>query len=108
LPIAKTKVEAASFDMQKIKNPGASGKDCQQDDQLGFWNVREYVLFRDGYVRDGRKNCKNPILNVRRIESRKIGGGAPNNPAALCEDCHSGYRDAHGHRGAAFGITRVS
>ncbi|MDR1541645.1 MAG: HNH endonuclease, partial [Clostridiales bacterium] len=54
----------------------------------------EYVLFRDGHACHGRKNCKNPILNVHHIESRRIGGGAPNNPAALCEDCRSGRRCA--------------
>jgi N6-L-threonylcarbamoyladenine synthase len=108
LPTAKTIVEAASLDIQKIKNPGISGKDCRQGDQTGFWNAGEYVLFRDGHMCHGRKNCKSHILNVHRIESRKIGGDAPNNPAALCEDCHSDYRDAHGHRGAAFGIMRES
>ncbi|MDR1540665.1 MAG: HNH endonuclease [Clostridiales bacterium] len=34
------------------------------------------------------------MLNVHHIESRKVGGDAPNNPAALCEDCHSGCRGA--------------
>ncbi|MDR1540477.1 MAG: RRXRR domain-containing protein, partial [Clostridiales bacterium] len=32
LPIAKTIVEVAAFDIQKIKNPDTSGKDCQQGD----------------------------------------------------------------------------
>ncbi|MDR1538472.1 MAG: hypothetical protein LBU32_10845 [Clostridiales bacterium] len=77
-------------------------------------------MFRDGHARHGRKNCKSPILNVRRMESRKMGGGAPNNPAALCGDCRSGRRGAapnnpaalcgdcrSGRRGAAFmGIMR--
>jgi N6-L-threonylcarbamoyladenine synthase len=101
LPAVKKAVEAAAFDIQKIKNPGASGKDCRQGDQMGFWNAGEYVLLRDGRACHGRKGCKNPILNVHRIEGRKMGGGAPNNPAALCGDCHSGCR------GAAFmGIMR--
>ncbi|MDR1538363.1 MAG: HNH endonuclease, partial [Clostridiales bacterium] len=91
LPITKIVVEVAAFDIQKIKNPGISGKDYQNGDQMGFWNVREYVLFRDGHVCHGRKNCKNPILNVHHIESRKIGGDAPNNPVTLCEDCHNDY-----------------
>ncbi|MDR1539841.1 MAG: hypothetical protein LBU32_17940 [Clostridiales bacterium] len=64
---------------------------------MGFWYAGEYVLFRDGHACHGRKGCKNHMLSVHRIESRKTGGGAPNNPAALCGDCHSGYRDAHGH-----------
>lgn len=47
LPITRIVVETASFDLQKIKNPDVQGTDYQQGDQLGFWNVREYVLFRD-------------------------------------------------------------
>jgi N6-L-threonylcarbamoyladenine synthase len=108
LPAAKTVVEDGAFDIQKIKNPGISGTDCQQGGKLGFWNAREYVLFRDGHACHGWKNCKNSILNVHHIETRKIGGDAPNNPAALCEDCHSGCRDAHGHRGAESGAMRES
>ncbi|MDR1538319.1 MAG: HNH endonuclease, partial [Clostridiales bacterium] len=84
----------AAFDIQKIKNPAVSGKNYQQGDQMGFWNVREYVLFRDGHACHGRKGCRNRILNVHRIESRKIGGDAPNNLITLCEDCHSDCRCA--------------
>ncbi len=36
--------------MQKGKNPTMSGTDYQQGEQLGFWNDREYVLFRDGHT----------------------------------------------------------
>lgn len=46
LPIRKIVVEVASFDIQKIKNHSIQGKEYQQGEQLGFWNVREYVLFR--------------------------------------------------------------
>ena len=49
LPITKLVVEVASFDIQKIKNPDISGKEYQQGEQLSFWNVREYVLFRDNH-----------------------------------------------------------
>jgi len=91
LPISKIIVEVASFDIQKIKNPDIQGEQYQQGEQLGFWNVREYVLFRDGYKCQGKKGCKNKILNVHHIESRKTGGNAPNNLITLCEDCHKEY-----------------
>lgn len=94
LPISKIVVEVASFDIQKIKNPEISGTDYQQGDQLGFWNVREYVLFRDGHVCQCCKGkSKDNILNVHHIESRKTGGDAPNNLITLCETCHSGYHE---------------
>ena len=92
LPVSKIIVEAASFDIQKIKNPDTKGTDYQQGEQLGFWNVREYVLFRDGHKCQCCKGkSKDKILNVHHIESRQTGGNAPNNLITLCETCHTGY-----------------
>ena len=95
LPITRTIVETASFDIQKIKNPGICNTDYQQGEQLGFWNVREYVLCRDGHKCQCCKGrSKDKILNVHHIESRKTGGDSPNNLITLCETCHKNY-----HRG---------
>lgn len=92
LPVTNIVVETASFDIQKIKNPNVEGIGYQQGEQLDFWNVREYVLFRDGHVCQCCKGkSKDPILNVHHIESRKTGGNAPNNLITLCETCHKGY-----------------
>ena len=92
LPINKIVVEVASFDIQKIKNPSISGKDYQEGEQIDFWNVREYVLFRDGHQCQCCKGkSKDVVLNVHHIESRKTGGNAPNNLITLCETCHKGY-----------------
>ncbi|MBR3515404.1 MAG: HNH endonuclease [Lachnospiraceae bacterium] len=92
LPITRIIVEIASFDIQKIKNPTISGTDYQQGEQLDFWNVREYVLFRDDHTCQCCKGkSKDKILNVHHIESRKTGGDAPNNLITLCETCHIGY-----------------
>lgn len=92
LPISNIVVEVASFDIQKIKNPSIHGTEYQKGEQLDFWNVREYVLFRDGHECQcchGKSGDK--ILNVHHIESRKTGGNAPNNLITLCETCHTGY-----------------
>ena len=92
LPVTKTIVEVASFDIQKIKNPTISGTEYQRGEQSDFWNVREYVLFRDGHTCQCCKgNSKDKILNVHHIESRKTGGNAPDNLITLCETCHTGY-----------------
>lgn len=92
LPVTKITVETASFDIQKIKNPDISGIGYQQGDQLGFWNVREYVLFRDGHeCQCCHGKSKDPVLNVHHIESRQTGGDAPNNLITLCETCHKAY-----------------
>ena len=95
LPISNIAVETASFDIQKIKNPEISGEEYQQGEQLGFWNVSEFVLHRDNHeFQCGHGKSKDHILNVHHIESRKTGGDAPNNLITLCETCHTGY-----HRG---------
>ena len=92
LPVTKIIVETASFDIQKIKDPDISGTGYQQGEQLDFWNVREYVLSRDGHTCQCCKGkSKDPVLNVHHIESRKTGGDAPNNLITLCETCHKGY-----------------
>lgn len=94
LPIKSIIAEVASFDIQKIKNPEISGAEYQQGDQLGFWNVREYVMHRDGHQCQCCKGkSKDKILNVHHIESRKTGGDAPNNLITLCETCHKGYHN---------------
>ena len=92
LPVTKIIVETASFDIQKIKDPDISGTGYQHGEQLDFWNVREYVLSRDGHTCQCCKGkSKDPVLNVHHIESRKTGGDAPNNLITLCETCHKGY-----------------
>ena len=95
LPITKTTIEVAQFDAQKIKNPDINGDEYQQGEQMGFWNVREYVLARDGHrCVHCKGKSKDPILNVHHLESRKTGGNSPSNLVTLCETCHKAY-----HRG---------
>lgn len=116
LPVSKLIIEVAQFDIQKIRNPDIQGQGYQRGDQLGFWNVREYVLWRDSHRCQGRKGCKNNILQVHHIESRKTGGDAPNNLITLCKQCHADYhagklelnlRRGKSYRDAAFmGIMR--
>ena len=95
LPITKTTIEVAQFDAQKTKNPDINGDEYQQGEQMVFWNVREYVLARDGHKCVHCKGkSKDPILNVHHLESRKTGGNSPSNLVTLCETCHKAY-----HRG---------
>ena len=95
LPITKTTIEVAQFDAQKIKNTDIKGNEYQQGEQMGFWNVREYVLARDGHKCVHCKGkSRDPILNVHHLESRKTGGNSPSNLVTLCETCHKAY-----HRG---------
>lgn len=91
LPISKIRIEVASFDIQKIKNPDIQGFEYQRGEQENFWNIREYVFWRDDHKCHGKHGCKNKILNVHHIESRKTGGNSPDNLITLCEECHKAY-----------------
>lgn len=96
LPVITTTIEVAQFDIQKIRNPEIEGKAYQEGPQLGFWNVREYVLFRDHHRCQwcaGKSNDR--ILNVHHIESRKAGGNSPDNLITLCETCHDSIHRTH-------------
>lgn len=100
LPVKHITVEIGKFDMQQLKaqeqgTPIPRGADYQNGDQLGVYNVREYVLFRDGHkCRCCKGKSHDMVLNVHHIESRKTGGNAPNNLVTLCRTCHEKY-----HRG---------
>jgi hypothetical protein len=117
LPISNIIIEVASFDIQKIKNPDIQGIEYQQGEQLDFWNVREYVLYRDNHsCQHCKGKSKDKILDVHHIESRKTGGDAPNNLVTLCSTCHDNHHDwvdrikikrGHSFKDAAFmGIMR--
>ena len=94
LPITKVVVETAEFDLQLLKALETAttipiGTAYSLGPMLGHYNVRQYVLFRDNYK---CQHCgchgKGVKFHVHHIESRKIGGDAPDNLITLCEDCH--------------------
>lgn len=92
LPIKNIVVEVGQFDTQLLKNPEIMGEQYQHGEQMGFWNVREYVLFRDNHqCQHCHGKSKDSILNVHHIESRKMGGNSPDNLITLCETCHKAY-----------------
>ncbi len=96
LPVRHTTIEVAQFDIQKIRHPEIEGKAYQEGPRFGFWNVREYVLFRDNHCCQWcRGTSKDPILNVHHIESRKTGGDSPDNLITLCETCHDLIHRTH-------------
>lgn len=93
LPITKTIVEVANFDIQKIKNSDVEGKEYQQGEQMGVWNLREYILHRDNH-KCQNPNCKNkdknPILEIHHIIFQSNSGtDKPSNLITLCNKCHT-------------------
>ncbi|MBI5328338.1 MAG: RRXRR domain-containing protein [Deltaproteobacteria bacterium] len=87
LPITSDAVEVNKFDFQKMENPDIKGKEYQNGPQKGFFDVREYVLHRDGY---GCIACgKDVQRETHRIIWRFRGGtDRPKNLVTLCKDCH--------------------
>jgi N6-L-threonylcarbamoyladenine synthase len=95
LPVTETVVETAAFDIQKIRNPEIEGTGYQQGDQMGFWNVREYVLWRDNHkCRHCNGRSKDSVLEVHHLVQRKDGGSdRPKNLITLCRTCHHDYHE---------------
>ncbi|WP_206207805.1 RNA-guided endonuclease IscB [Virgibacillus profundi] len=93
LPISKTIIEVANFDIQKIKNPEITGKQYQEGEMMGFWNLREYILHRDKHTcqnPDCKNNEAHPILEIHHIVFRdNEGTDAPSNLITLCNKCHT-------------------
>jgi 5-methylcytosine-specific restriction endonuclease McrA len=88
LPVSGWRVETASFDIHKISNPDVGELNYQKGSQKGFYNVKAYVLYRDGYQCQKCKTQKGK-LHVHHIVFRSNGGtNAPNNLITLCKSCH--------------------
>lgn len=97
LPVSLVKVETAEFDTQRLKamiegKPLPVGTDYQLGEMHDEYNARQYVLKRDNYTCQccgAHPTIKKTVkLHVHHIESRKVGGNAPNNLVVLCEKCH--------------------
>jgi len=90
LPVRRWKVELASFDIHKITNPDVEGAGYQEGAQKDFYNVKAYVLHRDGYkCQSGRQGKHSPKLHVHHKVFRAHGGSdEPSNLVTLCATCH--------------------
>lgn len=100
LPVTTIHVEIAEFDLQRLKAQECGehlpeGTDYQLGEMYGWYNVRQYVLHRDGYTCQccgahgtDKKAVK---LHVHHLESRRVGGNASDNLITLCEECHEKY-----------------
>ena len=92
LPVSRIVIESASFDIQKIRDPGIEGEEYQQGEQLGYENVKAYVKARDGFR---CRSCgSRDHLEVHHIRQRKDGGSnSPDNLITLCHGCHRAWHE---------------
>jgi len=107
LPVKSVTIEAAAFDIQKIKNPTIEGEQYQYGEQYGFDNLREYILYRDGHQcqnPDCKNKVDNPILQVHHLGFWKNPPDRTDKPAnliTLCTKCHTPKN--HNKKGFLFG-----
>lgn len=100
LPVTKTIIEVANFDIQKIKNPDIESKSYQEGEQSGYWNLREYIFHRDNH-KCQNPDCKNKSKEIA-LEVHHIGyykkdrSNRPDNLITLCTKCHSGKNHKEG------------
>jgi hypothetical protein len=89
LPNCKLNIEVGKFDVQKMMNPDIQGKEYQQGETYGYYDVRYYVFARDKYTCQVCKN-KNKILRTHHIIYKSKGGSdKPSNLISVCTDCHT-------------------
>ena len=92
LPVTEVAVEVANFGIQAIKTPGIQGEENQQGEQAGFWNLREYILHRDGHRcqnPDCANKAQNPVLQIHHVGfGRNDRTDRPGNLVTLCDKCH--------------------
>lgn len=92
VPVKEVVIEVDSFDIQAIKNPGIEGTEYQRGEQWQYWNLREYILHRDGHQCQN-PNCKSRVKE-KVLEVHHIGywkgdrSDRPGNQITLCDKCH--------------------
>ncbi|KKL72758.1 hypothetical protein LCGC14_2081710 [marine sediment metagenome] len=98
LPVSRWVVETANFDIHKITNPNVEGVGYQEGPQKDWYNVKAYVLHRDGYkCQRKEKGLKHSTtLCVHHIIHRRDEGtNSPNNLVTLCKTCHDALHDGN-------------
>jgi len=90
LPIQKTIIETANFDIQKIMNPEIHGIDYQQGSLYEYQNIRSYLMAREhGKCQLCGKDFKGQPSHIHHCEQRNMAGSnRPKNMAILHKKCH--------------------
>ena len=88
LPVENIIIESAEFDIQKLKNPNISGKEYQNGDAKGFYNVKQAVLSRDNYTCQLCGKQKEHLHVHHIVFKSKGGSNRMDNLVTLCSECH--------------------
>jgi len=105
LPITDVVIEVANFDTHKLKNPDIEGVGYQQGEQQGFFNLREYILYRDNYTCQlcGRKDLPLEVHHIGFWKQDRT--DRPSNLITLCIKCHTPKN--HKENGKLYGMQPI-
>lgn len=97
VPNPELHIEVAKFDPHKMINPDIQGKEYQQGQCAGYYDVRYFVFARDNYMCQVCKK-KNKILQTHHILYKSKGGAdRADNLITVCTDCHTSENHKKGH-----------
>ena len=98
MPITKVIVETAEFDLQALKaekqgKPKPIGSEYQHGEKFGFYNTRQYVLFRDGYKCRccGKKHSEKREIKLYVVNSLGLETESPEDTYTVCRECFNKY-----------------
>lgn len=90
VPNPKLHIEVGKFDIAKIINPDIQGKEYQEGQLQGYYDVRYFVFSRDNYTCQVCGKSKGKILQTHHIVYRSNGGtNRADNLITVCTGCHT-------------------
>ena len=90
VPNPKLHIEVGKFDVAKMINPDIQGKEYQEGQTKGYYDVRYFVFARDNYTCQVCGKSKGKILQTHHIVYRSNGGtNRADNLITVCADCHT-------------------
>lgn len=90
VPNPKLHIEVGKFDVAKMMNPDIKGKEYQEGQTKGYYDVRYFVFARDNYTCQVCGKSEGKILQTHHIRYRSNGGtDCADNLITVCKDCHT-------------------
>ena len=90
VPNPRLHIEVGKFDVAKMINPDIQGKEYQEGQAKGYYDVRYFVFARDNYTCQVCGKSKGKILQTHHIVYRSNGGtNRADNLITVCTDCHT-------------------
>lgn len=90
VPNPRLHIEVGKFDVAKMINPDIQGKEYQEGQAKGYYDVRYFVFARDNYTCQVCGKSKGKVLQTHHIVYRSNGGtNRADNLITVCADCHT-------------------